>query len=65
MVLTLVEYIHVHYMKYSNHILSEYQYHRIWLWHCATSQKVMDSIPDGVIGISHSFNPSSCTMTLE
>ena len=24
-----------------------------WLRHCATSQKVMGSIPDGVIGIFH------------
>ena len=26
---------------------------RIWLRHCATSQKVASSIPDGVIGIFH------------
>ena len=26
---------------------------RSWLRHCATSQKVAGSIPDGVIGISH------------
>jgi hypothetical protein len=24
-----------------------------WLRHCATNQKVMGSIPDGVIGIFH------------
>jgi hypothetical protein len=35
-----------------------------WLRHCATSQKVMCSISDGVTGIFHSLNPSSCTMTL-
>ena len=52
-VLTLVKYIHVHYMKYSNRILSEHHYPHVWLWHCATSQKVMGSIPDGVTGISH------------
>jgi hypothetical protein len=63
-VVTLVSYIHVYYMKYSNHTLSEHQYPRIWLWHCTTSQKVMGSIPDGVIGISHWFNPSSCTKAL-
>ena len=26
---------------------------RSWLGHCATSQKVAGSIPDGVIGIFH------------
>ena len=26
---------------------------RSWLRHCATSQKVAGSIPDGVIGIFH------------
>jgi len=30
-----------------------------------TSQKVAGSIPDGVIGIFHCYNPSGCTMTLE
>jgi hypothetical protein len=34
------------------------------LRHCATSQKVTGSIPDGVIGIFHWHNPSSHTMTL-
>jgi len=37
---------------------------RSWLRHCATSQKVAGSIPDGVIGIFHWLNPSSCTMAL-
>ena len=29
-----------------------------WLRHCATSKKVAGSIPDGVIGIFHRYNPS-------
>ena len=37
---------------------------RSWLRSCVTSQKVTDSIPDGVIGIFHGHNPSSCTMVL-
>ena len=36
-----------------------------WLRHCATSRKVASSIPEGVIGIFHSHNPSGPTMTLE
>ena len=35
-----------------------------WLRHCATSQKVTGSIPDGVIGIFHWCNPSGHTMAL-
>ena len=31
---------------------------RSWLRHCATSRKVLGSIPDGVIAIFHSHNPS-------
>ena len=31
---------------------------RCWLRHCATNQKVPDSIPYGVIGIFHWHNPS-------
>jgi hypothetical protein len=31
------------------------------LRHCATSRKVADSIPDGVIGIFHWHNPFNCT----
>jgi len=31
-------------------------------WHCAKSRKVAGSIPDGVIGIFHSLNPSGRTM---
>jgi len=34
------------------------------LRHCATSRKVVGSIPDGVIGIFHGHNPSSRTMAL-
>ena len=37
---------------------------RSWLRHCATSQKVAGSIPDGVIGIFHCLNPSCRTMAL-
>ena len=37
---------------------------RSWLSHCATSRKVADSIPDGVIGIFHWHNPSGRTMAL-
>jgi hypothetical protein len=32
--------------------------------HCATSQKVEGSIPDGITGIFHSNNPSDRTMAL-
>ena len=35
-----------------------------WLRHCATGQRVACSILDGVIGIFHWHNPSSCTMAL-
>jgi hypothetical protein len=35
---------------------------RSWLRHCATSQKVAASIPDGVIGFFRWRNPSGCTM---
>ena len=35
-----------------------------WLRHCATSRKVAGSIPDGVIGIFHWYNPSGRTMAL-
>ena len=38
---------------------------RIWLRQCATSWKVVGSIPDGVIGIFHLHNPSGRTMALE
>ena len=37
---------------------------RSWLRHCATSRKVAGSIPDSVIGIFHSHNPSGRTMAL-
>jgi hypothetical protein len=37
---------------------------RSLLRHCATSQKVAGSIPDGVIGIFHWLNPSNCTIAL-
>jgi hypothetical protein len=37
---------------------------RSWLRHCATSRKVMSSIPDGVIGIFHWHNPSGRTMAV-
>jgi hypothetical protein len=36
-----------------------------WLKHCATSQKVMGSIPNEVTDIFHSLNPASYTMALE
>jgi len=35
-----------------------------WWRHCTTSWKVMGSISDGVIGISHWHSPSSHTMAL-
>jgi hypothetical protein len=35
---------------------------RSWLRHCATSRKVADSIPDGVVGIFHWHIPFGCTM---
>jgi hypothetical protein len=34
-----------------------------WLRHCAISQKIAGSIPDGVIEIFHWHNPSGCTMS--
>jgi len=37
---------------------------RSWPRHCATSHKVVGSIPDGVIGIFHLHNPSGRTMAL-
>jgi len=37
---------------------------RSWLRHCATTWKVMGSIPDGVIRIFHWHNPSDHTMAL-
>jgi proteasome lid subunit RPN8/RPN11 len=35
-----------------------------WLRYSATDWKVAGSIPDGVIGIFHSHNPSDRTMAL-
>ena len=35
-----------------------------WLRCCATNRKVAGSIPDGVIGIFHLYNPSDRTMAL-
>jgi hypothetical protein len=35
-----------------------------WLRYYATNRKVAGSIPDGVIGIFHSHNPSDRTMAL-
>ena len=32
--------------------------------HCATSRKVAGSIPDGISGIFHWYNPSGSTMAL-
>ena len=37
---------------------------RSWLRRCATSRNVAGSIPDGVIGIFHGYNPSGRTMAL-
>jgi hypothetical protein len=37
---------------------------RSWLKHCATSRKVADPIPDGVIGIFHWHNSSDRTIAL-
>jgi len=37
---------------------------RSWLRHCATSQQVVGSIPDGVTGIFHWQNPSGRTKAL-
>jgi len=36
-----------------------------WLRRCATNRKVVGSIPVGVTGIFHWYNPSDRTMTLE
>ena len=35
------------------------------LGHCATSRKVAGSIPDGIIGMFHSYKPSGRTVVLE
>ena len=35
-----------------------------WLRCCATNRKFAGSIPDGVIGIFHWYNPSDSTMAL-
>ena len=35
-----------------------------WLKFCATNRKAAGSIPDGVIGIFHWYNPSDRTMAL-
>ena len=37
---------------------------RTWLRHCATRREVAGSIPDGVTGIFHWYNPSGRTMAL-
>jgi hypothetical protein len=37
---------------------------RSWLRHCATSRKVVGSIPDCVIGSFHLHNPSGRTMAI-
>ena len=37
---------------------------RSWLRHCATSWKIVGSIPRGVIGIFHVNNPADRTMAL-
>jgi hypothetical protein len=55
-------------MAYDNGILLWPQWGPLmvaqWLRHCATNRKVAVSIPDGVIGIFHSHNPSDRTMAL-
>jgi len=38
--------------------------HRWWLRHCATSRKVVCSVPDEVIGIFYLLNPSGCPLGL-
>jgi hypothetical protein len=35
-----------------------------WLRYCATNRKVAGSIPDGVTGVFHWYNPSDPTMAL-
>jgi len=37
---------------------------RSWLRHCATSRKVVGSIPDDVIGNFHCRNPSGSNMAV-
>jgi hypothetical protein len=37
---------------------------RSWLRHCAITRKVAGSIPDGIIGIFHRYNPFGRTMAL-
>jgi hypothetical protein len=39
------------------------RWHR-WLRHCATSQKVVGSFPDGIFGIFLWHNPSGCTLAM-
>ena len=56
------------YMKYqckkANYTLEQCTRWHSWFRHCAISQKVAGLIPDGVTGIFHSHNPSSCTVAL-
>jgi hypothetical protein len=45
------------------YVLKYFMIWRSWLRHCATSQKVAGTIPDGVIGIyllRYSFRPHYC-----
>jgi hypothetical protein len=58
-------------VSYPPHCIICSRYHQIseacggaWLRHCATSQKVVGSIPHGVNGIFHWRNPSCRTVAL-
>jgi hypothetical protein len=48
---------------FSTQLRRRAQWHSWWT-HCATSLKVTDLIPDGVIAIFHRHNPSGRTMAL-
>ena len=66
--ITILGHFHV-ISEYCNRIIVIYCYEvgtavAQWLRLCATSRKVAGSIPDAVIEIFHSHNPSDSTMAL-
>jgi hypothetical protein len=52
------------YLNFQKFLSLPHRRTRGWLRHCATNLKVAGSIREGVIGIFHCHNPSSCTMIL-
>jgi hypothetical protein len=54
---------HINFLLLYCYCIADTQWHSL-LRQCTTSQKITGLIPDGVIGIFHCHNPSSCTMAL-